>query len=577
MTLKLKFILIGALLVLVALVTEWLNIENNMIALSQQTAVEVIQRHMDADMKHDGMRGNVYSALVASKMGDQALLKASQEAIDSMSKEFTHDVADNLKEDLPDNIQQQLQKVQQSVKVYTTFCHQISTSAADFDKASLMLPQFNEVFTVLEVDQEKASDMILKWSEELTASAAAISMYLQIALILLLVLAIGLPIFSIMSIFKPLSVTMKTMQRLSNGDTSLDIQYTQRHDEMGAMAKTMQVFKDNALEKARMEEVQHQLEQEQREAERKLTQEQQEAKLRLEQEQEAARIRATEEQKQTREDLANRFEQRMQGIIQSVVSAATELSQTSESLSQIIHESSEKTEDVASSAEQATQNVQNVASAVEQMSATVNEIAGQMTRSTEAIRQVVEQVTKADATSALLDATTLKIGKIVDTIHAITGQINLLALNATIESASAGEAGRGFAVVANEIKILAGQTREAAGEIAGNISNIKDVSKEVVEALNTIKNSIERVDDISVGISSSVEEQSATTNEIASNMTYAAKGVTQISHNIQDVSKSTLSASAAAAQSLNATQMLSKEAEKLSAEVLSFLTEVRHG
>lgn len=577
MTLKTKFILLGGLLILLTALTAWLNIENNLIATAQKQSIEVIQRHMDADMKHDGMRGNVYSSLFASKVGDMELLKESQTEVKDMSAEFIADVDQNLQADVPEDIKKQFQKIKVSVKNYADFSQKISHKAQNFDEAVVMLPEFNRVFGVLEEDQGKASEMIMAWSGELSASANQLSLYLNIIMGVLLIAAITLPLFAMLAIFKPLSATMAAMQTLSDGDTSVEIPYTTRQDEMGAMAQTVQVFKENAIEKMQAEEAQRRMEQEQQEATLKAAQEREQAAVQAAKDREQATLQAEIDKKKTREDLANRFEQRVQGILQTVVMAATELKQTSSSLSKAVETSSKKAENVALSAGETTENVNGVASAVEEMSATVREIANQMNRTTAALQVAVEQVAKADEVSEMLDGSTTQIGKIVEIINGIAAQINLLALNATIEAASAGEAGKGFAVVANEVKVLAGQTRQATDDIESNIASIQEVSKQVIEALTAIKGTMMNVNEISLTVSGAVEEQSATTNEIAGNMSSAARGITQINSDIDEVSQSSSGASMAASQTLEASELLSMEAEKLSSEVSSFLTEVRQG
>lgn len=436
-SLQFKVILLGGLLIVSEAMTTWLNIQYQEIATAQQTAVEVIQRHMDADMKHDGMRGNVYSALVASKLSDEALLQDSQEELVKMSEDFTTDVSENLKENLPRNIKQQLQKVQSSVKTYTAFCQDIGREAAHFNTAVGMLPEFNRVFGVLEEDQEKASQLILAWSKNLSSAANNLSQWLKMMIIIQFLSAIALPVLAMTTIFKPLTRVMDTMKQLAQGNLALEIPYVEREDEMGAMAKTLQFFKENALEKRRIQDTQQQLEKEAQILARQ-----------AEQEAVRAQLAAQEE--------AMRIEKEQQETLYLLQKSNT------------------------------------------------------------AVEQAVEHVNQADQTSTTLDEATLKIGKIVDTIKVIAGQINLLALNATIEATSAGEAGKGFAVVANEVKQLAGETRSATDDIENNINNIKSVSQKVIETLGDIKSSIHKVHEISESIAGLVTEQSQDTGTLSS-------------------------------------------------------------
>lgn len=297
----------------------------------------------------------------------------------------------------------------------------------------------------------------------------------------------------------------------------------------------------------------------------------------LEAQQQQMEQRAKEEHIRSRNELANRFQQRVQGIIESVAAAATQLYQTSESMSGIIGDVGMKASSVARSSSEASHNVQTVASATEEMTASVREIAEQISKSVGSVRIAVGEVEKADQTALMLEQATTRIGEVVGLIQTIAGQINLLSLNATIESARAGEAGKGFAVVASEVKSLAGQTATATNEISDTIAGIQDVSRQVLAALDAIKRAIGQVDEFSSAISAAVEEQTATTNEISSNMAYAANGTTQINNDIGMVNQATGEAKLSANQVLDAAKMLSKEAESLSVEVDLFLSEVRAG
>ncbi len=359
---------------------------------------------------------------------------------------------------------------------------------------------------------------------------------------LLTALAIGA------AVSKPIKRSAEVIEAIAGGDTTIEITGTERKDEIGALARASEVFKQSV-----------------------------EARARLEAEQKEAERRAAIDKKKAQEDLANRFQSRVQGIIQTVASAATELYQTSESMGTIIHNVNSKAENASKASNLASHNVQSVAAAAEEMSSTVKEIAHQIARSSQAVREAVTQSEKADKTSDQLEEATKKIGDIVSLIQSIAGQINLLALNATIESARAGEAGKGFAVVAGEVKVLAAQTSKATDQIAGYITSIQNVAHEVVTTLRSIRESIGHVNEYSSAMSAAVEEQSAATSEIAGNMGNAASSTAQISTDVTDVSRSSADASAAASQVLDAAKMLSQEAEKLDQEVKTFLSEVRAG
>jgi len=336
------------------------------------------------------------------------------------------------------------------------------------------------------------------------------------------------------------------MQQLSKGDNSVVIEGTKRSDEIGEMAKSLEVFKENALAKERMEH-----------------------------EQQQAGIVAEQEKKAMMQKLASDFESSVQGIINTVASAATELSHTAENMQKTVTTVSEQSGTAAIASAQTSSNVQSVSAAVEEMSASVREISSQMAKSAALVTNTVTQTQQADKTTQLLSDAVTQISGILELIQNIAGQINLLALNATIESARAGDAGKGFAVVASEVKNLAGQTTKATEEIAKQIGNVQQASKDVIGVLKTIQEAIGNVNQFSSAVASAVEEQSSVTREISSNMHTASQGVQGITDNISSITKGASDANHAAAEVLTAAQELSKQSELLNQQVKYFLDGVR--
>lgn len=371
---------------------------------------------------------------------------------------------------------------------------------------------------------------------------------LNIAILFISLAVVGVTFYGIIfRVSGPINTMTAAMMSLADRNLEIEVPYTGRKDEIGTMAAAVQVFKENAIERKRLEE-------EQQEAEK----------------------HAAEEKKKAMHDLAQKFENRVKGIIESVAAAATELYHTSESMTSLMGNTNQKAESVGKNSVAAAQNVQTVAAASEEMSASVKEISTQVSKSTAVVKEAVDKVDNADNTSKSLENAAERIGTVLQLIQDIAEQINLLALNATIEAARAGEAGKGFAVVASEVKTLANQTAKATGEISEQVEGIQGVSHEVVGALSSIKEAINHVNEYAAAISAAVEEQEAVTGDISKNMQTASQGTNAITSDIGEVSSATSEARESANQVLDAAKMLSQESEKLNAEVASFLSEVRN-
>lgn len=550
MKLQSKFAFLGASLVAIVGITSFLNYENNVIAQRQKISVDLVQRHMDADMQHDGIRGNVFSALVALKTGDAELLKMSQEDVAIMSREFANNVDKNLAADIPVEIKQQFEKIKLSVADYTRFSQKISQNQGSFDAAIAMLPEFNRVFDVLEEDQGKATDMILAWSDRLLKTGNRISLYLNLSMSLVFIFAVFLPLFAWRSIFRPLNKMIGMMQKLSSGQLDIDIEIPpiQRRDEIGDMVNTVRIFKENAL-----------------------------SIMRLHAESDARKIADYQQKKQTMQNLADMFESSVQSMLAEVASSAQEMQQGAEAVAAIATDTRTRSTVVVQSSTDAAETSAHVAAAAEELTASIQEISDQTQKSSQIAQEAATKAMFAKNTIDQLSEKSLRVSKIIEVITSIASQINLLALNATIESARAGEAGKGFAVVANEVKSLANQVGKAAGEITGQITEMQGATQISVDSVVEILNIISQVSNSTAAVTAVVEEQSAVTNDIATNVARTSRGTHEISENMAALEQGAARTGDTATDVLSSAHHMNAQFALLRQKVNDFVRTVRAG
>ncbi len=377
-----------------------------------------------------------------------------------------------------------------------------------------------------------------------TIASSHVMQYSSLGVILLAGVALSLLLAR--SITGPLARMTAALQGLAAGDRSLEVPETQRRDEIGAMAKAAQVFKDNAIAMERMQA-----------------------------EQEAIKGKAEEEKRQAITALADRFEASVRGVVDVVSASSTEMQAAAQSMTATAEETSRQSMTVSASAEQTSANVQTVASATEQLSSSITEIGRQVEQSAKIARNAVSEAQHTNSAVESLARASQRIEEVVQLIEGIAAQTNLLALNATIEAARAGEAGKGFAVVASEVKTLANQTAKATEEIKGQIAEIQGATTQTVDAMKSIGSTIGQIDEIATAIAAAVEQQSGATSDIASNVHQAAKGTTEIANNIGGVNQAAGQTGAAATQVLGAASELSQQAEKLRGEVDTFIATLR--
>ncbi|MGE5545263.1 MAG: methyl-accepting chemotaxis protein [Solirubrobacterales bacterium] len=363
--------------------------------------------------------------------------------------------------------------------------------------------------------------------------------------ILLLALAAFFFWFTRYRIVRPLDKLGGVMGHLSRGDKAIEVPLIEKSDEIGDMARAVEIFKESMIRADHLEE------------------------------QKRAADQVLLDRAQRREALTDDFGSHATRMLQEVNTAVAEVRETANALLAVAEETGRQAQSVAATAGEAAANVEAVATATEQLSASGRDISRSVSRSAGITRNAVTGIEGLSATMGALDSAAEKIGEIVTLIGEIAAQTNLLALNASIEAQRAGEAGKGFAVVANEVKVLASQTARATDEIAEQVHAIQTTTRDAVTALKSVGSTIIEADEVVATIASAVQEQNAATDSIVRNIGEAASGNREVSGAIVEVSKAAEHTGGMASSMVSVTDSLAAEAETMKAEVESFLSAVR--
>ena len=374
-------------------------------------------------------------------------------------------------------------------------------------------------------------------------NAAFVEQAIQLGLISAAILAVALLLagFTVVDLRRAIGGLGGSMTALAGGDLKVDVPGTDRRDEIGSMARTVEVFRENAIQKDAAERRQAELERE------------------------TITKRAT-----LLTDLADGLDAKVSVIVQDLGKGVSGMTGRISTLRGVTDSARTMSQDVAAATEQTTANMQSVAAASDEMSSTAAEISRQVTMSTEVVGEAGVTASAAAEQVARLSDSADKIGQVVGLITEIAEQTNLLALNATIEAARAGDAGKGFAVVASEVKNLATQTAKATEEISGQIANNQSLIRETVSAISRINEIIGRVRETATSIASAVEEQNAALGEIAGSVQQVAGASAEVGDKLRDVAEG----SRRGAEATEEVSALGSELDRLSASLRQTVEQV---
>ena len=470
----------------------------------------VLRNHMEADMMHDALRGDVIAALLASDVSEaergQVLVDVREHA-----DRFKRVIQENEGVELDADTKAALGEVRPKLDGYVQSAQSmVALAMRDHDAAEAQMPQFKASFEELEKSMEKLSDLIeagVKQSNEREIEAATMATR---AIVVVSLVLLGLMLAAAMlisrSITRPLQAVVAGLKDMAEGEGDLTRRvHIDSKDELGELAHWFNTF--------------------------------------------VARVQST----------VAAIGRTSQGLATS----SEEMMSVSRQMSGTAGDASTGANMVSAAAEQVSTSVRSVAHATEEMSTSVREIAENAANAAKVANQAVLVADTTNATIVKLGQSSAEIGQVLKVITSIAEQTNLLALNATIEAARAGEAGKGFAVVANEVKQLATQTARATEDIRERIGAIQDNSQAAVSAMGQIAQIIGQIDDFANTIASAVEEQSATTSQISHTVKEGHQGTSEIAKSITGVAEAAQHTSEGAMQTQRSAEELARLANDL--------------
>ena len=551
--LQIKFLLLGAISIFCVLslsYNSYTDFNRYVYFVDKIKKTEALtQIYSEKNIANNSIRSDLWHAIYSHDRGQKQDVENIRQKLNDYLEKDDKELDKEVASILPKDINQHISNIHAGFKIYVNDARAV-LNALGGNNIDSKLAKFEASFKEINAESNllntRMSNFISITSKEgdvlLNDSFKESIIITSFSIILVCLVSL----FSNFNLFSPLTEIVKVMNLIVNNDLSKEVPFISRTDEVGDIAKALEVFRSTVLEKEKLEE---------------------QAKQQVK--------KSEDDRRNSMLSFSNQFETSIKGIVDMVDLAVKKMDTTALQLEQLAIHTQEETTLLSSTSVQANTNMQGVSKATNEFSSSVNEISIQVTNSLEYARRVAEQADKVNTVVVDLEAKASAISSIIDIINGITSQIDLLALNATIEAARAGDMGKGFAVVANEVKALATQTSKATEQINFQISGIQTSTNKAVMAVQEITTSVRTINQNSASIVSAVEKQNTTSSYIADGISQVANMSGSVVLGVEKVADSSNHSGKAASQMVSAAGDLLKQSGMLQSEVDKFLSSLK--